>query len=143
MPVAYCDAAPVQTLESGKPSVLILDDNFLFRDLLKQIFVDAGFSVIAVGDAATALRTLVEHDFDLLIADIMLCDDLSNIDGREVVLAAKRINTKTRVIICSAYIGMLEEIMKDPKMLPFDEILSKGGFKVKDLIDVAKRLVQK
>lgn len=51
---------------------------------------------------------LVEHEFDIVITDLIMgaTDTRLQMDGREVVLAAKRSSSKTKVIILTAYIGM-------------------------------------
>ena len=142
LPNLYREAAPVQTPQPGKPTVLILDDEPRMRDVLTRIFEEAGFATVAVGDASTALRTLVEHDFDLLVADIMLCDNVTNIDGREVAIAAKRISPKTKIIVFTGYAGMLSDIIKKPELLPFDKFICKGTIQGReDLISVARSLL--
>ena len=74
----------------------------------------------------------------------MLCDDVANMDGREVVLAAKRINPRTGVIVLSGYAGMLTELMKNRQAFPFDHFISKADLRSKeDMISIANRLVRK
>ena len=52
-------------------TVLVIDDDVNHRGLLRDVLEEAGFAVIAVGDAADALAHL-SHDVDLVLLDLVM-----------------------------------------------------------------------
>jgi CheY-like chemotaxis protein len=53
------------------PTVLIVEDEFLIRDMLKEELEDAGYQVIPVSDADQAIRVLeARQDIHLIFTDI-------------------------------------------------------------------------
>lgn len=55
-----------------KLNVLIVEDEALMRDVIKDYFEDAGYEVSEAEDGLTALELVEEKDFDLILLDIML-----------------------------------------------------------------------
>lgn len=55
-----------------KLSVLIVEDEALMRDVVKDYFEDAGYEVTEAEDGLTALELVEEKDFDLILLDIMI-----------------------------------------------------------------------
>ena len=51
---------------------LIAEDDFFIRDIYTKVFSSAGYEVIAAIDGEDALAKLKEHQFDLIILDIMM-----------------------------------------------------------------------
>ena len=69
------------------------------------------------------MRAMVEHNYDLVITDIRLSEGYSdNQDGREIAIAAKKSNPKTKVIILTGYWNMT----LFASGLPFDAIFAKA-----------------
>jgi CheY-like chemotaxis protein len=52
-------------------TILVIDDDAAHRSLLRDVLEDAGFAVIAVGDAADALSQL-SQDIDLVLLDLVM-----------------------------------------------------------------------
>jgi CheY-like chemotaxis protein len=53
------------------PTVLIVEDEFLIRDMLQEELEDAGYQMVPVCDADHAIRILeARHDIHLVFADI-------------------------------------------------------------------------
>jgi len=52
-------------------TILVIDDDAAHRGLLRDVLEDAGFAVIAVGDAADALSQL-SQDIDLVLLDLVM-----------------------------------------------------------------------
>ncbi len=53
------------------PTVLIVEDEFLIRDMLKEELEDAGYDVVPVSDADHAIRVLeARKDIHLVFTDI-------------------------------------------------------------------------
>lgn len=55
-----------------KLSVLLVEDEALMRDVVKDYFEDAGYEVTEAEDGLTALELVEEKDFDLILLDIMI-----------------------------------------------------------------------
>lgn len=110
MQVAAKSQPKVEVPADDRPTVLVVDDcyDFLidFRDLLQQ----HGYAVIAADTTTAALRAMVEHEFDLVITDMVM----PQADGREVVLAVKNSSDKTKVIVVTGYPEMsrIADLMK-------------------------------
>ena len=63
----------------GEGRVLFVDDDPFYRDIASATLTEAGFSVVAVEDGATALTQLANTEFDLLVLDLEL-PELSGFD---------------------------------------------------------------
>ena len=57
---------------SEKKTVLLVDDEADIRELYKLVLESAGFTVIAVSNAADALERLTAHAVDLVITDYQM-----------------------------------------------------------------------
>jgi CheY-like chemotaxis protein len=75
------------------PRVLIIDDDPLLRELLRISLSSAGHIVTEAPDAPSAIRTLLQRDFDVVLTDI----EMPYMDGLELA-AAIRGDTKTKHI---------------------------------------------
>ncbi len=71
---------------------------------LRRLLQDAGHEAEALGDGLRALRTLQEHEFDLLVAE----RELPGIDGPALLLEARRQRPDLAVILCAAF-GTIED----------------------------------
>ncbi|MCL7489712.1 MAG: diguanylate cyclase [Desulfobulbaceae bacterium] len=63
-----------------KPTILIVDDDEVLRLLLRQFLEVEGYRVVEAEDGSSALLTVVDEDFDLVIMDIAM----PGIDGLSV-----------------------------------------------------------
>jgi two-component system response regulator CpxR len=71
-------------------TLLLIDDDVEFCDLLKEYLTGEGFHVSAVHDGETGYTTAINHRFDLIILDVML----PTLNGFEVLKLLKaKINT--------------------------------------------------
>ncbi|OXM16351.1 response regulator transcription factor [Paenibacillus herberti] len=53
-------------------TILIVEDQQVLREIMKEYLVDEGYHVVEAGDGKQALATFQEHEVDLIILDIML-----------------------------------------------------------------------
>lgn len=58
--------------ETRKPKILVVDDDLRLRSQLERYLSDQGFTVKAVGDAASMDRALERELYDLIVLDLML-----------------------------------------------------------------------
>ncbi len=79
--------------------ILIIDDDLDTCSLLSRFLSKKGFEVKSVSTGSLGIKILEEESFAVVLCDFRLGD----MDGREVLAAAKRINEKTQVIIITGY----------------------------------------
>jgi DNA-binding response OmpR family regulator len=94
--MAASRAPDLASLRSGKPLIVLVEDEFLLRVSLAKGIDDAGYSVIqaATGDEGLALLRTA----DLAIIDLVLPGRL---DGLALARAAKKLNPTLRLILTS------------------------------------------
>lgn len=71
--------APVQEEMSEKKNLLAVDDNTDMRTFLHSILAD-DYNIFTAGDGQEAFAIAKQHDFDLIITDLMM----PNVDGLEL-----------------------------------------------------------
>jgi two-component system cell cycle response regulator len=87
--------------EQGKPRILIIEDEPVARDSLRELLCDSGYEVTGVSDGPAALRQLEEIDPDLIITDLAM----PQMSGFEVIEAVRLHSARNDVpvIIVSAH----------------------------------------
>ncbi|MBD2869021.1 response regulator transcription factor [Paenibacillus arenilitoris] len=55
-----------------KKTILIVEDQQVLREIMKEYLVDEGYEVLEAGDGIEALALFQEHDVHLVILDVML-----------------------------------------------------------------------
>jgi len=91
-----CEASLIMT---GRPSVLVVEDEALICELITDVLHDKGFAVHAVPDGEQALRYLESGaDVDVLFTDINL---LGAIDGSQLARRARERRPELPVVYCS------------------------------------------
>lgn len=107
------EATPMaQVPNDGRRTVLIVDDHARQIHALRRLLNDKDFAITEALTSTDALRAMVEHEFDLVITDLIMrgCSGARpDADGREIALAAKRSSKKTKVIVVTAYAIMSED----------------------------------
>ncbi len=84
---------------SKQISLLIVDDEESVRDSLYNWFIEDGYFVECAEDAKTALSMLENKHFDIILTDIKM----PGMDGMEMHRRIKALNTKSIVIIMTAF----------------------------------------
>ena len=77
------------------PNVLIVDDEKSIRSGLREFLSDDGCHVETAADAQDALRLLADHDFDVVVSDIVL----PRINGIELLQAIRTAAPLAQVIM--------------------------------------------
>lgn len=89
------------TASSSRPTVLVVEDEPLLRELVVEELVEAGFEVIAAADGHDALTALSDRTaLDVLFTDIRLP---GSVDGWEIARAARSRHPRIQVVYASGY----------------------------------------
>ena len=119
-----CPTNAVQLTEDqrGKFRILVVDDELIVRDSLKEWLDDEGFFVDTAESGPQALEKLGQESFNLMLTDIKM----PGMDGVELLKAAKEAYSDLSVLMMTAYatVETAVEAMKvgalDYLMKPFD-----------------------
>jgi two-component system, chemotaxis family, chemotaxis protein CheY len=91
-----------------KHRIMVVDDSFYMRTILKNMLSDAGFNVVGEApDGKTAISLAKESNPDLITLDLILPDNT----GLDVLKSIKQDNPNIKVVIVSA-VGQ-EAIVKE------------------------------
>jgi DNA-binding NtrC family response regulator len=112
--------------ETRKKKVLIVEDETVVRESLRDWLVEDGYDVECVDTGEEALEKIKEEEFGVIVLDLRL----PGIDGLQVFEQAKEIRSDTKGILITAFPS--KETRLKAEMLGLLEYLSKP-FKVEDL----------
>ncbi len=80
--------------------VLILDDEPVIQDVLRDLLEKSGYDVTVLGDASSARKLLSKDgDWDVFLLDFMLPDD----DGMEVLKYSRKLHPELAVVMITAF----------------------------------------
>jgi len=88
-------------------SVLVVEDDDLYRDLLVKYFSSRSFNVTAVSNGLEAFTETEKQDFSLVITDIKM----PVMDGLDFLKKLKDKNKMFKVIVLTAYGAMDSYVM--------------------------------
>ena len=80
--------------ESGKKSILAVDDSAFFLDTLKMSLLDTEYKFVGVSSGAAALKYLQNHSPDLFILDI----EMPEMDGYELAQKIREHRMKAPIL---------------------------------------------
>jgi len=83
-------------------SVLVVEDDDLYRDLLVKYFIRRSFNVTAVSNGLEAFTETEKKDFSLVITDIKM----PVMDGLDFLKKLKEKNKTFKIIVLTAYGAM-------------------------------------
>jgi CheY-like chemotaxis protein len=113
---------------SGRHTVLLVDDEFLVRNVLAEILKDAGFHVLQAETARAAITILDElASVDLVFSDVKM----PGMDGFELARWVSDHKPELPVILASGYVGKTNmahdlhctELLRKP--FDFDTVIDK------------------
>lgn len=113
--------------------ILIAEDDESMRRFLARALVEAGHRVQAVGDGLEAAERLAEHEFDLLLADVVM----PGMDGIELARRAAADNPRLRIMFITGFAAVA---LRHRDVAPQARILSKP-FHLRDLVAEVDRMM--
>lgn len=96
---ATTGSARAAVVPTGRPRVLVVDDEASIRDLLSKTLALAEYDVHLAPDGRTALERLRMVPYDLLITDLKM----PGVDGLAVIREARRMKPDIPVIIITGF----------------------------------------
>ena len=86
----------------NKLKIIIVEDELIAAEFLKEILEETGAEVIDIIDSGKeAIEVCIKKEPDVIFMDIMLCD---NISGCEAAVEISRKNQHSKIIFLTAYI---------------------------------------
>jgi len=109
-----------------KRKILLVEDETVVRDALRDWLTEDGFVVDVAKDGEEALKKIKEEEFGAIVFDLRL----PGIDGLQVFEEAKELKPETKGVIITAYPS--KETLEKAKSLGLLDYLTKP-FKVEEL----------
>lgn len=112
-------------------TILLVEDEYFIRDIYKQSFSKAGYSVEEAADGQEALEKIREKKYDLILLDIML----PKITGLDVLRSLREAGSpaaKTPVILLTN-LGQ-ENVIQEALKLGADGYLLKAKFNPQEIV---------
>lgn len=135
VPTSYASVSGASKRDSREPArILVVDDEPVILDILRDILEFEGHSVEAVGDGLTALGRLAEQSFDVLLTDMKM----PKLDGLELIRRARSdgVGEKLKIVLMTGF-GTVETAVEAMKRGAFDYILK--PFKPEDVVRLIDR----
>ena len=93
-------------MSDTKQKILVVEDEMTLRETLAYNLKREGYEVVATGDGGEALELAREHEFDLIVLDVML----PTLDGLSIVRILRK-EQRTPIILLTARSGEVDRIM--------------------------------
>jgi len=101
----------------GIEKILVVDDEPLIRDLLRDILKEEGYEVSIAKEGLSALKKIKKEEVDLVITDVKM----PGLDGIKLLKEIKKVSPSTLVIVITAY-GTIENAVEAMKEGAYDYI---------------------
>jgi DNA-binding NtrC family response regulator len=119
----------------SKHQVLILEDEKVQADILRDILVSERMEVTSLSDPIKGLELLKENEFDLIVTDLKM----PNIDGLEFLKRIKQFHPSTTVVVMTAY-GTIETAVRAMREGAYDFVAK--PFSKEQFVMTVKRAIK-
>ncbi|KAA3658332.1 MAG: response regulator [Calditrichaeota bacterium] len=89
-----------QKLQKGHERILIVDDNDEQRALAKKLLTHLGYEVFSINSGSKALGVVQNNEFDLIVMDMILDEDL---DGLDTIQAILKYKPRQRFVVATGF----------------------------------------
>jgi len=134
--VCPTDAIRMPEGERKKFRILVVDDELVVRDSLKEWLEEEGFTVAMAGSGAEALAALAAEPYHLMLLDIKM----PGMDGVEVLERAKALSPELSVVMMTAY-ATVETAVEAMKIGALDYLIK--PFEVESLMPKVAAVYQR
>ncbi len=117
------------------PRLLVVDDEPAILSVLTTILRKEGYEVVPYGNGESALKTIEEDEYDLLLTDIRM----EPIDGLQLLAIMRKSHPQTPVVLLTGY-GSVKTAVDAMKGGAFDYITK--PFKVDELLVTVRRALE-
>ncbi|KAF0122491.1 MAG: response regulator receiver [bacterium] len=100
------------------PRILLVDDEVAFANNILKLLSKRGYDVIAVNDGASAIRTIGEKEFDVVILDMKM----PGMDGIATLKEIKKKEPLAEVVILTGH-GSVESGIEGMQLGAFDFVM--------------------
>lgn len=121
---------------SKKSKVMVLDDEALVCERLKEFLQSDDMDVETFTDPKAAVERLKEEDFEVVVTDLKM----AGLSGMDVIRFVRDEKPSTQVILITAY-GQLE-VFHEAKIMGAYEIVNKP-FKMADIRKLVKKATKR
>ncbi|MEO0813308.1 MAG: response regulator, partial [Myxococcota bacterium] len=127
-------SGPKTAVGQQSARILVVDDEPVILDILREVLEYEGFSVATVGDGEVALQRIREEAFDLLLTDLKM----PRVDGLQLIkhISDEGIGERFKTVIMTGF-GTVETAVDAMKNGAFDYILK--PFKPEDVVRLIRR----
>jgi len=99
------------------PSILVVDDEPLVRNLLAEFFGSHGFEIVGVGDGQAGIDLLKQRKFDLFFVDL----SMPGMGGIDVLREVKALNIHIPSIVITGF-GSIQSAVEAVRLGAYDYI---------------------
>jgi len=121
--------------EQEAPNILVIDDEEIMRNLLKDLLTDLDYEVTSVETGEEGLATFKSQNYQVVITDLRM----PGLDGIKVLEEVKRHDPDAVVIVITGF-GALESAQNALRLGAFDYITK--PFELNDIVFIVKRAIQ-
>lgn len=121
-----------------KKSILIIEDDQFFRELLLKKLVSLGFNVLEAANGEEGVELTKQKKPDLIILDLLL----PNIDGFEVLSKVKTsLDTSSIPVMIVSNLGQQEDVERGLKLGAVDYLI-KSQFDIESIVGKIKNVLK-
>lgn len=104
-------------------SVLIIDDEVQFLEMLKKFLEKEGYSVTTANDGRVGMELMSENKYDVIITDIVMPES----DGLEVLMSQLKLQERPKIVAISGGSALLKQdmLLQTADILKADKVFSK------------------
>jgi response regulator RpfG family c-di-GMP phosphodiesterase len=117
---------------TDKPSILVVDDERVIREILSDFLSVEGYVVRTVEDGVEALKELQRRSYNLVISDLKM----PNMNGLELIERITALGIPVLTVIMTGF-GTVETAIEAMKQGAYDYILK--PFKVEEVVHIVQR----
>lgn len=115
--------------------IMLVEDEKITRRTLTDILKKENYDINSFSDGTEALNSLKQDNYDVVVTDLRL----PGTNGLDILRSAKEINTRTIVIIITAY-ATVETAIESLKLGAYDYLLK--PFSPEQLLSILKHIEQ-